>query len=369
VKLIDGKSTEAVLPGQTVTYSIQVSNTGGGPAINTVLTDPLPAGLTVLPNSITLNNLAVPGAAVAGQTLTVPMGTVSAGTSPVVAFQTTVGPAAGAFSNTISLMATGLARAVTSSTASAREVPATIVVTKTASTSTATVGDRVDFTITAAPSNGIVYGATTVVDTLPNYEVYAPGTARVAGRAQEPIVRGHVLAWTLPSLTAPVTITYATAIAPGAPPNGALTNLVNVAAVAPGGAGLGRGSASATVLIVGSTFGSCYPITGRVYLDANGSGRFEDPDAGLNSVHIYLDNGESAVTDRTGRYDFPCVHPGMHALRLDAQTLPPGVIPYDDRNIDSEKSTRRLVHHIYDTTIIEDVNFAVTGKLTGPPPK
>ena len=29
--------------------------------------------------------------------------------------------------------------------------------------------------------------------------------------------------------------------------------------------------------------------------------------------------------------------------------------------LDSEKSTRRLVHHIYDTTIIEDINFAVTG--------
>jgi hypothetical protein len=51
----------------------------------------------------------------------------------------------------------------------------------------------------------------------------------------------------------------------------------------------------------------------------------------------------------------------MHALRLDATTLPAGVVPFDDRNIDSEKSTRRLVHHIYDTTIIEDINFALTG--------
>ena len=51
----------------------------------------------------------------------------------------------------------------------------------------------------------------------------------------------------------------------------------------------------------------------------------------------------------------------MHALRLDERTLPAGIVPYLDRNIDSEKSTRRLVHHIYDTTIIEDINFAVTG--------
>jgi protocatechuate 3,4-dioxygenase beta subunit len=116
-------------------------------------------------------------------------------------------------------------------------------------------------------------------------------------------------------------------------------------------------------LVVGSTLGSCYPITGRVYFDANGTGRFTDPDVGLANVHVFLDNGESVTTDAYGRYDFPCVHPGMHALRLDATTLPAGVVPFDDRNIDSEKSTRRLVHHIYDTTIIEDINFAVTGTL------
>jgi hypothetical protein len=104
-----------------------------------------------------------------------------------------------------------------------------------------------------------------------------------------------------------------------------------------------------------------------VYLDLNGSGRFADPDVGLAAVHIFLDNGESVATDRTGRYDFPCVHPGMHALRLDAASLPARTFPYDDRNIDSEKSTRRLVHHTYDTTIIEDVNFAIAGSAPTPP--
>jgi hypothetical protein len=115
--------------------------------------------------------------------------------------------------------------------------------------------------------------------------------------------------------------------------------------------------------VVGSTLGSCYPITGRVYLDSGGSGVFGSGYVGLGAVHIFLDNGESVVTDSTGRYDFPCVHPGMHALRLDAKTLPPGTLPYDDRNINSEKSIRRLVHHTYDTMIIEDVNFAITGIL------
>jgi len=139
-----------------------------------------------------------------------------------------------------------------------------------------------------------------------------------------------------------------------------------VTAVAPGNAGVGRGSGSASVLITQNTLGSCYPITGRVYIDYKGNGHFEDPNVGLPGVQIFLDDGERVTTDPYGRYDFPCVHPGMHALRLDEHTLPDGAVAYPDRNIDSEKSTRRLVHHIFDTMIIEDINFAVTGKLKDP---
>jgi uncharacterized repeat protein (TIGR01451 family) len=360
-KTIDNLQTEPVVAGQVVTYGIGIANSGTGPAINTMMTDQVPSGMTVVPGSATVNTVSAPGATLIGQTYTIPVGTVAAGTTAAVAFKATVGATAGNPSNTVSVLATGMSRAVQSNAALAHQVPAAIAVTKTTPSTTVSTGDRANFTITATPVGGIAYGLTTIVDTLPDYEVYAPGTSRVDGKAQEPAVAGHMLTWTVPSLTAPLTITYATAIAPGAQANTTLTNVVNVTAVAPGSAGFGRGAATAAVLVVGSTFGSCYPITGRVYLDVNGSGRFQDPDVGLHSVHIYLDDGESVVTDSTGRYDFPCVDPGMHALRLDATTLPAGIVPYDDRNIDSEKSTRRLVHHIFDTYIIEDINFAVTG--------
>ena len=57
----------------------------------------------------------------------------------------------------------------------------------------------------------------------------------------------------------------------------------------------------------------------------------------------------------------------MHAFRLDETSLPAGVTPYGDRNIDSERSTRRLVHGIFNDTIIQDINFAVQGTLPPPP--
>jgi hypothetical protein len=40
--------------------------------------------------------------------------------------------------------------------------------------------------------------------------------------------------------------------------------------------------------------------------------------------------------------------------------LPTGIVAHDDRNIDNETSTHRLVHRTFDTLIIEDINFAVT---------
>jgi uncharacterized repeat protein (TIGR01451 family) len=367
-KLIDGRTSESVLIGQTVVYGITISNTGATPAINTTITDVVPTGISVVPGTVTLNGVALPTATLSGQTLTIPIAALAGGKSAAVAFNAKIGTGSGSASNTASVTASGVSQASVSNAALSHQVPATISVTKTASATTATVGDRVDYQIVIAPVSGIAYGATLIVDTLPQGELFAPGTARINGKPVAPAAGGNTLAWTLPSLSTPVTITYSTAIAPGVQQNASLTNTVNVTAVAPGGAGVGRGSGSASVLIVQTTFGSCYPITGRVYYDASGSGRFQDPDVGLGAVHIYLDDGESVVTDATGRYDFPCVHPGMHALRLDESTLPPGSVPFDDRNIDSEKSTRRLVHHIYDTTIIEDINFAVSGKPPGSAP-
>jgi hypothetical protein len=49
----------------------------------------------------------------------------------------------------------------------------------------------------------------------------------------------------------------------------------------------------------------------------------------------------------------------MHALRLDTSTLPPGVTAFDDRALDSTRSTRRLIHATLDATILQDINFAV----------
>ncbi len=366
-KTIDGVTSMVALPGEYVTYAITVSNTGSTLASNVDVTDPVPSGVVPVAGTVTLDGAPAAGATITGQSVYAPIGSMKPGAQHIVAFKARVGVnTQGALTNVVSIGAAGLKSALFSNRAVVTSVASPIIVQKTASATVVTVGDRVNYTIAVSASSAIPYGITTVTDTLPAYEVYAPGTSRANGKALEPTVRGQVLTWTFASLATPITITYAVAVASGVPSNTALTNIVDVSAQGPIGTTPSTGSAQATVQVVASTFGSCYPITGRVYYDTHDSGRFDDGDTGIAGVTIFLDDGESVVTDVHGRYNFPCVRPGMHALRLDERTLPPGAEPFDDRNIDSEQSTRRLVHHIFDTTIIEDINFAIRPKPRSP---
>ena len=74
------KSSDApatgVAPGESFTYSIVVSNTGGGEATGVVVTDTIPAGLVITGFS--------PSCTVSGQTVTCQLGTIAAGANVTV---------------------------------------------------------------------------------------------------------------------------------------------------------------------------------------------------------------------------------------------------------------------------------------------
>jgi uncharacterized repeat protein (TIGR01451 family)/fimbrial isopeptide formation D2 family protein len=116
-------STPSVLlaggPG-LATYTVTVSNSGGGAATGVKLTDSLPAGFTyAATNSVTLNGSATTAYAVTGATSpqwdTAPTGgfTINAGQSLVVVFDATIAATTvgGVYSNSAS--ATGAARSIT----------------------------------------------------------------------------------------------------------------------------------------------------------------------------------------------------------------------------------------------------------------
>jgi uncharacterized repeat protein (TIGR01451 family) len=238
-----------------------------------------------------------------------------------------------------------------------------IAVTKAVDRSFASSGDRLVYTLTF-DNVGAPLGATTIVDTLPPDIAYAPGTGRVDNVPQEPKVAGRVLTWTLATLATQHVIVYAAVILPGTEENQTLTNSVTVTAAAPNEAGIFvSGSATVQTQVVAGVFTDRTIITGRVFYDIRKSGEFDKGDVGIAGVRIYLEDGESVVTDSTGRYDFPGVRPGMHVLKLDKSTLPPTAKPYADGNLsfDDQRSLRRLIHGVFDGGVMQDINFALEG--------
>jgi uncharacterized repeat protein (TIGR01451 family) len=233
-------------------------------------------------------------------------------------------------------------------------------ITKTSDRQVASIGNRVVWTI--AVNNASPVGLTNLVvtDVLPAGIAYAPGTARVDGAPFEPAISGRTLTWTFPS-TMPAqsthTIVIATVVAPGTSP-GTLTNLATAAGMPQNTTLFEHASTTANVSIVSGVFGNAYTIVGRVIVATPDDG-WTGPLTGVPGVRIVMEDGSSVVTDTNGRYSLPNVRPGLHVLRLDATSLPPGFRAFDDRRYDSPRSTEHLVHGISDTQLLQDVNFEV----------
>src|SRR5947209_6916760 len=116
-KLVNVVRSHAAKPGDTVTYSITFKNYGGSPATNVVLGDDVPAGITALPQTVTYDGANIASSAtLAGQRLSVRIGTLGTGAVGTVTFDAVVqsGSTAGtSYVNVASLTADGLAPVTT----------------------------------------------------------------------------------------------------------------------------------------------------------------------------------------------------------------------------------------------------------------
>jgi hypothetical protein len=134
---------------------------------------------------------------------------------------------------------------------------------------------------------------------------------------------------------------------------------VQVAAPYAGTTVSAKGGASATVLTTTGPFSENGVITGRVYVDRGGIGRFVRGDEGVPGVRVVLEDGQSVTTDAQGRFSFAVVRPGAHVLRLDPTTIPTGLRAFARHAYDDERGTLRLIHGILDEGLLQDVNFAL----------
>jgi len=89
-----------VLPGGTVTYTITIPNTGTADSSGTTLADPIPAGTTYVPNSTTMNGVAMPDVGgmmpfASARLVNSPSGgagVIKIGETATVTFQVTINP-------------------------------------------------------------------------------------------------------------------------------------------------------------------------------------------------------------------------------------------------------------------------------------
>lgn len=78
-----------------------------------------------------------------------------------------------------------------------------VIATKTADRRTAVFGETINYTLTFRNDTQNDYIDARIVDDLPPGIIYTPGSARVNGAAQEPVVAGGRLTWTTDLLAGP----------------------------------------------------------------------------------------------------------------------------------------------------------------------
>ncbi|MFK0521407.1 hypothetical protein ACINKY_04275 [Paenibacillus illinoisensis] len=182
VAVVKSTTSTAAAVGDTVTYSILVTNSGIAPVNNIQLSDPIPAGASFVTGSVTVNGVAQPAANPAGG---ISLGTLAPGASATITFSIRVDtiPPSGQLSNrsTVSFTSGAFSSTTFSNTVVTPVFQPILAATKTASTQNATVGDTVSYTVTVANTGN--YGAQiNLTDNIPAGTILVPNSVIVNGQ-------------------------------------------------------------------------------------------------------------------------------------------------------------------------------------------
>ncbi len=203
-------------------------------------------------------------------------------------------------------------------------IPGTgLLVEKTASVTTAEIGDFIDYTLVVKNTTVKPMTEVTMSDTLPYGFVYQLGSARVDGvSTPDPAGgRGPQLTFKVGELPAnsAKSITYRVQIGvnvtPGIKTNRVLANSSSATS----------NTSSADVNVTQGVFSDNGFITGRVYMDCNGNRQQDADETGIPGVRLFLEDGTSVVTDLDGEYSLYGIAAHTHILKLDEVTLPAGM--------------------------------------------
>ncbi len=158
--------TEAVV-GDTIPFTVTITNNGVSPINNVVFSDPVPGSTSFVPRSTVVNGTNLPGVSPSEG---IPIGSIPQGESVTVAFQVRVDqiPPAGVITNrsSVSFTSGALSASVFSNDVTVPVFQTNLTVTKTADTDNATQGDTVVFRILVTNS-GNRAAQVSVTDSIP----------------------------------------------------------------------------------------------------------------------------------------------------------------------------------------------------------
>ncbi len=241
---------------------------------------------------------------------------------------------------------------------------------KTADRARAEIGDVITYRIevhnpTAAPVNEV-----TVKDHLPASFHYAAGSALITiGSAPEqpiePKISDNDLLFRISEIPHGATAHLLYRVRVGANASeGAQENLAIAAGLFPSGERTETAPARAVVTVSAGIFSTRQVILGRVFVDTNGNGKFDDGDKPAPGVRLYLSNGQSVITDSAGLYNFPSLGDGPQVISLDPVSVPHGYALADGGKLSGRSWTRLLRTPIGGGALLRQ-NFALmpTDKL------
>jgi uncharacterized repeat protein (TIGR01451 family) len=225
----------------------------------------------------------------------------------------------------------------------------TLELVKSADRPSVEIGDVVTYRVEAHNATAGTISEVIVRDTLPVSFHYAAGTARLenppnATRSIEPEVKGNELVFRFAELPggARAAITYRVRVGVNAGEGEQVNSAVGSGVFRLSGERVATSPARASVRVRRGLFSTQQIIVGRVFEDANGNGMFDDGDEAVPGVRLYLNNGQSVITDSAGQYNFPAVNDGAQVIALDAVTLPAGYALAPTNRLEERSLTRLL---------------------------
>jgi uncharacterized repeat protein (TIGR01451 family) len=244
---------------------------------------------------------------------------------------------------------------------------------KSADRARAEIGDMVTYRVEVRNPTMAALKNVTVEDRLPSSFHYAAGTGllSVGSTTQHPIepqTNGDSLIFTIGELPAGATaqLLYRVRIGANAA-DGAQDNLAIGSGVFPSGDRTQTQPARATVYVTAGIFSTSQVLVGRVFVDVNRNGQFDEGDRPAPGARLYLNNGQSVITDSAGMYNFPALGDGPQVISLDPVTVASHYALSDGGRLSGRSWTRLLRTPIGGGSLLRQ-NFALIDTNESEPP-